>query len=152
MIPVRANPEAGLESCAICDADTDHWTELPSRREEGQVACCPRCAARHAPWEVPTKVAWCRRPHLGDARPKRIYGPLGIALRAAEEFNARVAQEGRQHVQYTTAAEPDRVRGSWVSGRAFVSPGRVVMVPLEHEDVAVPLVRIEIVHPERRAA
>lgn len=152
MIPIRVNPEAGLESCAICDADTDHWTDLPRRREEGQVACCPRCAERHCPWEVPTKTAWCNRPHFRDGRPRRVYGPLAAALRLAEDFNARAAAAGRQHVQYTTVVDPDRTLGSWVSGRAFVSHRYVVMVPLEHEDAAVPLDRLQIVYPQQRAA
>lgn len=61
-IPIHREPggEPPYEACCFCRAVTPWWTALPKKI----VACCPKCAARGEPADVPTKKAWCRREHI----------------------------------------------------------------------------------------
>lgn len=62
MIPVIPEPPAmggpPYEHCAFCRAPTRFWTDLKSRTEGEQVACCKACAKKHGETEVPTKDMW----------------------------------------------------------------------------------------------
>jgi hypothetical protein len=48
------------EKCCFCRAGTPFWTALPDRKLGQQVACCPHCASRANPKDIPSKAAWCR--------------------------------------------------------------------------------------------
>jgi hypothetical protein len=52
------------EKCCFCRDQTAWWTSLPNRKPGAQVACCPHCASRADPKEVPSKTAWCRRERI----------------------------------------------------------------------------------------
>ena len=59
-IPVRLErTTAEPEVCCFCDRPTKHWTALPDREPEDQVACCKSCAIKRRWDEVPTKIEWC---------------------------------------------------------------------------------------------
>jgi hypothetical protein len=55
--------EPPYEVCCFCRTPTPWWTSLDRPIGE-QVACCPHCASRANPEEVPTKKAWCRRERI----------------------------------------------------------------------------------------
>lgn len=69
-IPIHQEPDDELtrntdqENCCFCRAPTPWWTSLPNRRGQLQVACCPSCAARGEPVDVPTKAVWFRRERI----------------------------------------------------------------------------------------
>jgi hypothetical protein len=60
MIPIQ-NYEGSLKRCCFCRIPTSFWTELKNRSLNEQVACCPECAYRALPDDVPTKKSWVRR-------------------------------------------------------------------------------------------
>ena len=60
MIPVVAEvaPEGPLELCCFCWEPTACWTELKTRNDNDQVACCSGCAGKWRIRDVPTKSYW----------------------------------------------------------------------------------------------
>lgn len=63
-VPIEPDPDPELdlfENCCFCRRPTRYWTELASRKPGGQVACCPDCAGRAEPSDVPSKKTWWRR-------------------------------------------------------------------------------------------
>lgn len=63
-IPIEKEPkDSGVghlvrEHCCFCREPTNYWTKLKDRKPGAQVACCRRCAQKHGPKDVPTKLEW----------------------------------------------------------------------------------------------
>jgi hypothetical protein len=55
-----------MEKCCFCRTQTQHWTALEGRTEGQQVACCPECAQKANPEDVPTKKVWMRRERIAE--------------------------------------------------------------------------------------
>lgn len=55
------DPDPPFERCCFCRTATPSWTTLKGRKPGQQVACCPQCAKRAEPKDVPSKEDWCRR-------------------------------------------------------------------------------------------
>lgn len=50
--PVNYGPP--LENCCFCFSPSPYW----SGDDEDAVPVCPKCAAKHNPGDLPTKIAW----------------------------------------------------------------------------------------------
>lgn len=74
------------ERCCICRDKTVFWSALPDRTPGQQVACCPHCASRANPNDIPTKTVWMRReriahhPTIGEISTgrDRVYPPAPV--------------------------------------------------------------------------
>ena len=70
-VEVRKEPkcEYPCERCCFCREPTPFWTIKNGVETTGEdVACCPRCAARALPEDVPTKKVWFRRERIVTGR------------------------------------------------------------------------------------
>lgn len=62
MIQVTENPDGYYpERCCFCRAQTNYWYE------DKDVACCPTCAQRAVPTDVPSQREWCTRENVAEA-------------------------------------------------------------------------------------
>jgi hypothetical protein len=77
-IPIHPEPEEDIcEKCCFCRSKTAFWTSLPDRPPGQQVACCPHCASRGEPEDVPPKPVWCRRERIAHVP---TYGENSLGL------------------------------------------------------------------------
>lgn len=68
-IPLTRDPDGPpYERCCFCRARTAYWTDLPDRDPGKQVACCPKCAKKATPKDVPSKKTWWRREVIAEDR------------------------------------------------------------------------------------
>jgi hypothetical protein len=60
--------DPAAERCCFCDKRTKYWYFPPgSRRKKincNEVACCPECAKKHNPEDMPSKDVWCANQRL----------------------------------------------------------------------------------------
>lgn len=70
-IPVKREPpevpfvEETAEACALCGKGTPYWTNIKTRPDGEQVACCRPCARRRDVADVPSKRAWVEKEMRG---------------------------------------------------------------------------------------
>ena len=81
-MPVPVSKEPGewaryeCERCCFCRTPTPFWTEIKTRSQGDQVACCEACAKRATPEDVPSKRVWMRRETIATG------GTMGHPMRA----------------------------------------------------------------------
>ncbi len=56
-----------IELCCFCWKPTRYWVAPVTGQS---VACCPKCAPKYHPRDLPSKAEWCRRSEEANAQTK----------------------------------------------------------------------------------